>query len=238
MIQINNPDYYNDISEQFFKYSLSKLDTQSIMTKLEEVSAEELNMYLNNDRRKIAFWVNVYNAYVQVLLQEDPLRFEDKRSFFRGKNLKLVERDLSLEKIEHHIIRRSQWKYGFGNVRLWFRPNYERMLRVEKREARVHFALNCGAKSCPSTVVLTPSTLEEQLKENTTEYIAKTSKYNPEDNTVSITSLFSWFRGDFGNKKGIRRMLMSEGIIPYGSSPKLVMLEYDWTLDLSNWKQW
>lgn len=38
------------------------------------------------------------------------------------------------------------------------------MQKVEEVDKRIHFALNCGAKSCPPIKLFTPDTLEEGLQ--------------------------------------------------------------------------
>ncbi len=233
--QVKDPLYFNNLSEVFLKTALERGNTQIYQNELAKVDLEVLAEQLNNDTKRVSFWVNIYNAYIQVLLQADPTKFENKRSFFSSKQIPLFQEKLSLEKIEHHIIRRSQWKFGLGNFKLWFRPKFEHLLRVDQRESRVHFVLNCGAKSCPPTRVLTPGNLEKQLTQSTTDYLKKTTTFDDETNTVHLTPLFMWFRGDFGNKKGIRKMLAKEGLIPDNSKVKIEKIEYDWTLDLDNW---
>ena len=97
----------------------------------------------------------------------------------------------------------------------------------------MHFALNCGALSCPPVLPLRTETLEQQLDELTSSYLPKFSTYNKSENTVNTTPLFSWFRGDFGGEKGIKNMLRKYNIIP-STDVKLKFDSYDWTLDLGN----
>lgn len=226
--------YYNDFSEAFLEAAIKNTDQEKFLQELARVSVDSLALYLDSDEKRIAFWVNIYNAFVQHLLHADPSKYEDKNKFFSHNQLRIFGETISLDKIEHGIIRRSQWKYGLGEIRTLFPPEFEKKLRLQVREPRVHFVLNCGAKSCPMTVILRPASLEDQLRTQTISFIKQTSVYKEEVNEVEITSLFSWFRGDFGGKRGIRKFLAFYEIIPDESKPGLVFADYDWTLDLDN----
>ena len=46
----------------------------------------------------------------------------------------------------------------------------------------------------------------------------------------------SWFRGDFGGKKGMIRILKNYNIISSDINPKINFKKYDWTLKLNNYK--
>lgn len=226
---------YNQLSEEFLVKAIKGESTKEVRTLLSTLSYEELSDALDHDTKRIAFWVNIYNAYVQHFLRKNPAAFDNTRKFFSSNQIRMFDRNISLEKIEHGIIRRSQWKLGLGRIPALFPPKFERCLRLDKREPRVHFVLNCGAKSCPPVIVLTPAKLEEQLTSNTKAYLEATSQYNNDNNEVNITPLFNWFRGDFGGKSGIRRMLQQYDVIPPDSRPKLKWLDYDWTLDVDNY---
>lgn len=143
---------------------------------------------------------------------------------------------ISFAKIEHGIIRKSQWSLGLGLIRTWFPNRFERKLRVSKRDYRVHFALNCGAKDCPPVTIYQAEYLNAQFKKSTESYLKKTTKYNIAKNEVAITSLFSWFRGDFGSKTDVKKILKTQGLIPT-TNVEIIYKNYDWTLDLDNWSE-
>ena len=210
-------------------------DSEPLRIELAEVSIDTLRLYLDNDQKKIAFWVNIYNAYIQYYLRSNPGSFEKKHQFFSKKQIPMFGKKLSFDIIEHGILRKSQWKYGLGNIGKLFKPKFEKKFRVSRREPRIHFVLNCGAKSCPPVRILEADELENQLKQSTTHFIKKSSRYDVKANEVQISKIFMWFRGDFGNKKGIRKLLAQEGIVPSGTKPKIKTDPYDWTLDLDNW---
>ncbi|MEO9893171.1 DUF547 domain-containing protein [Aurantibacter sp.] len=224
----------NELSELFLKSIKDGKPTDEIQSKLSALTLNDLEKDLTTDTKKLAFWINIYNAYIQVILSEHPEKYEDRRTFFKAEQIPIAGRFISFAKIEHGIIRKSQWELGLGKIRKWFPNKFERKLRVEKRNYRIHFALNCGAKDCPPVAIYDANRLNEQLNIGTEKYLETTSEFNKENNEVSITSLFSWFRGDFGSKNDIKNILKTHGVIPT-TSVDISYKNYDWTLDLHNW---
>ncbi|NIS29619.1 MAG: DUF547 domain-containing protein, partial [Actinobacteria bacterium] len=69
---------------------------------------------VDTDPARYAFWLNLYNAWVQRALREDPSRLERRWRFFRAKRVPVAGRKLSLDDLEHGLLRRSQLKLGLG----------------------------------------------------------------------------------------------------------------------------
>ena len=225
----------NEISENFLKKIKNESPTNDIRATLFSLSLEDLKEGLKTDNEKLAFWVNIYNAYIQVILLENPKLYDDKRAFFKMEQIPIAGRLLSFEKIEHGIIRKSQWPLGLGLIRKWFPNKFERKLRVDERDYRIHFALNCGAKDCPPVAIYEADRLDEQFDTGTERYLKRTSEFKADQKAVAVTSLFNWFRGDFGCKKGVKKILKEQGIIPATKGVDITYQNYDWTLDLDNW---
>jgi len=224
----------NSLSEKFLTNIQNGKETNDIRAALYALSLDDLEKGLKTDAQKLAFWVNIYNGYIQVILSEHPEKYEDRREFFKAEQIPIAGRLVSFAKIEHGIIRKSQWELGLGKIRKWFPNKFERKLRVDKRDYRIHFALNCGAKDCPPVAVYDSDRLEEQFNKGTEMYLKSTSEYVKEKNEVAVTSLFSWFRGDFGSKRGVKKILKKQNIIPH-TDIDIAYKNYDWTLDLDNW---
>lgn len=195
---------------------------------------EDLISELNEDAKKLAFWINVYNAYIQIILLENPEIFQNRNKLFGGKHINVAGQSISLDNIEHGILRRSKWKYSFGYISNPFITSFERVIRVDKVDPRIHFALNCGASSCPPIRSYNPDDLERQLELATESYLETEINYLPEKNLMVIPAIFNWFRGDFGGKKGIVEFLRK-----YNSSfPvnfKISFKTYDWAMKLNNY---
>lgn len=226
---------FNQLSEEFLDNIKNDKSTNEIRAKLYNTTLEKLEKGLKSDTEKLAFWINIYNAYIQVILSEHPDKYNDRREFFKNEQIPIAGRLISFAKIEHGIIRKSQWELGLGYIRKWFPNKFERKLRVDNRDYRIHFALNCGAKDCPPVAIYESDRLNEQLSEGTKKYLERTSEYRPDKNEVAVTSLFNWFRGDFGCKSGIKDILKEKDIIPTTKKVDLTYKNYDWTLDLDNW---
>ncbi|MEM6841638.1 MAG: DUF547 domain-containing protein [Bacteroidota bacterium] len=223
------------LSKELVRTAREGKDASGIMDKLAAVSVEELSAELDTDESRKAFWINVYNASVQHILTRQPELFEDRGAFFKKDQITIAGELISLDKIEHGIIRGSKIKWLLGLVSDPFADQYERTFRTDKADGRIHFALNCGAKSCPYIAVYDAIYMDEQLDEIANQFLNRTSTYEPESEKVYVTSLFSWFRGDFGGKSGIRDYLRKYEVIPQEADPSLSFETYDWTLELGNY---
>ncbi|WP_363465761.1 DUF547 domain-containing protein [Halogeometricum borinquense] len=204
--------------------------------RLSALDPTTLTRRLSDDARRIAFWLNVYNAFVQDCLSDDPESF-DRTRFFRRAQVPVAGQLLSLNDIEHGILRRSMLSWGLGYLPRPFPNAFERAARVDERDFRIHFALNCGAASCPPVAVYDPETLDADLEWITEGYLDSEVVYDRLAGTVTVPRLFLWYRGDFGGGRGIRRILRQYGQIPDGAAPKLRYRGYDWSLSLGNYAE-
>ena len=200
---------------------------------LRTASMDDLQTQLNNDSKKYAFWVNIYNIYILHILRGNSALYEDRKKFFNNKQLTIAGQEMSFADVEHGIIRRSQFQYFLGYIRNPFAPKYQKRLRPKKKEYRVHFALNCGAKSCPPVPILYAEGLDEQLNMLTKAYLETVTTFDADKNEVTTTPLASWFRGDFGGKSGTKKILHKLGFIP-DQKCGIAYGPYDWSLDLDN----
>ena len=224
----------NTLSEAFLAAAKEGKDTGIYKKALAETTIDSIANILKTDVQRYSFWINIYNAYILDILKQHPEYYEDRDSFFATKQLLIAGEAIAFAKIEHGILRRSQWELGFGYMGKWFPDAFERSLRVKKRDYRVHFALNCGAKDCPPVAIYKAETLHEQLEQGTRLFLKKSSTYDKGSNSITVTALFNWFRGDFGGKNGIRDVLKKYGVVEDTEDLSLEYASYDWTLDLEN----
>jgi len=201
---------------------------------LEASTVDELLHQLDTDVKRLAFWINVYNGYIQLRLTDNPEYYEDRRSFFKKELIHIAGQQMSFADIEHGIIRRTQFEYFLGYLRNPFAARYKKQLRPKERDFRIHFALNCGAKSCPPVRAYTAENFEKQIEDSSQKFLDKFSSYDAATNTVTTTPLFSWFRGDFKGKKGVKKILYRYGITP-STDVSVNYGDYDWTLYLNNY---
>lgn len=203
---------------------------------LKNANENDLAAQLNTDFKRLAFWLNIYNGFTQVILKNNPDQYKTRSAFFGSEQIKIAGKDLSLNMIEHGILRRSKIKWSMGYLTKLFPSSYERKFRVDKLDYRIHFALNCGAKSCPPIALYKPEEINNQLNVATETYLKGESKFDSAAKVVRVPALMSWFKNDFGGNKGIIRILIQNKIIPKGSNPAIEFKEYDWSLHLNNYK--
>lgn len=181
-------------------------------------------------RAATAFWINLYNAFVQRHLAADPSLYDHKRRFFGDRRIAVAGTDLSLDDIEHGLLRSSQWKYGLGYIpRLFPRP-FERTHRLPDVDPQIHFALNCGAESCPPIAAYTASNIDSELDTSTHSFLQQSSTHDQNADEVWVTRLFLYYRGDLGGRRGIYDFLEQYDVIDQGSRPRVRYEQYDWTL--------
>jgi hypothetical protein len=212
------------------------VDPSGILKVLAEFKESDLAVGLNDDAAKKTFWINIYNAMVQYRLKQDTSEYVNRGKFFRNRNIVVAGRNLSLDDIEHRMLRRSKVKWSLGYANRWFPSDFEKTFRVEELDWRIHFALNCGAMSCPAIDYYRQHSINEQLDNATTLFLMFETEYDSTANTFTLPKLFKWFRKDFGGKAGIYSILEKGEYIPEGSKPKLVYKPYDWTLSVSNFR--
>ncbi|MBC7915323.1 MAG: DUF547 domain-containing protein [Pyrinomonadaceae bacterium] len=232
---INNVSYLQ-LSQDFLYAARTGDSTKNYIDKLGKADLNDLFSQLNGDEKKVAFWLNIYNAYTQILLKNNPEKYKSRSSFFSDKKIVIGGRPLSLDIIEHGLLRRSKIKWSMGYLSNPFPSDFEKRFRVSNLDYRIHFALNCGAKSCPPIAFYEVEQLNEQLDLATRTYLEGEAKFDSEKNTIKLPAIMGWFRGDFGGKKQMLQLLKKIEIIPKNSSPKIEFLKYDWTLYLNNYK--
>ncbi len=229
-------DSYVELARELMERVKEERPYEKVRKKLEEASVEALDKELDEDPKRLAFWLNVYNAHIQILLQEDPSLYDDRDAFFGKERVTIAGEKLSFDKIEHGIIRRSKVKVSMGYANKMFPGSFEKRFRLDELDPRIHFALNCGARNCPPVAVHHAERIDKELDYMSRKFLEETTELK--NGKAHVVALFSWFRGDFGGKDGIREMLRRYDIISGDASPELVFKDYDWTLSLGNYRNW
>jgi hypothetical protein len=190
---------------------------------IKATSLSKLKLALNTEDKKKAFWINLYNAAFLVLRKKNGL---SSPQIFISRRIKFADFTLSLDDIEHGILRRGQWKYGLGYFKRPFIRQEISSLMVDKLDYRIHFALNCGAKSCPAIRFYDYLKLNTQLNSAKNTFLEENSLEL--DNQLLVSKIFLWFYGDFGGKRGIieahQRVLNLKR-----TNYSLKYSEYDWS---------
>ncbi len=231
----NNP--LVKLSQDFMYAAKTHEETANYISELKNLNYNELMNGLKNDDDKKAFWINLYNAYTNASLHKDPNQYKSRNKFFKNKNIIVADKTFSLDKIEHGILRRSSIKWSLGYFSKLFPSKIEKELRVDKLDYRIHFALNCGAKSCPPIAFYNPENLNTQLDVAATAYLTGETEFDAETNILKLPAILSWFRRDFGGKKKMVELLKENKLLPLEVNPKIKFKKYDWTLYVDNYKQ-
>ncbi|HEY0057668.1 MAG TPA: DUF547 domain-containing protein [Flavisolibacter sp.] len=224
------------LSQEFIYAAKTGDELSALQTSLKEISYTTLRETLKSDNEKKAFWINIYNGFTNAILKAAPEKYSNRSRFFRAKQIPVAGKTFSLDEVEHDLLRRSKIKWSLGYVNKIFPSKRSRQLRVDSLDYRIHFALNCGAKSCPPIAYYTPEGLDAQLELATKAYLASEVIVDKDRNIVELPALMSWFRADFGGKKGMIAILKKHGLIAAEAFPKIRFKKYDWTLELNNYK--
>lgn len=223
-------EYLNKLSEQLLLNVKMEKDVSKIRLVLEDLKLNELQKNLINDTQKKAFWINIYNAFYQILRKKEKV---DKQIIYKKKLFTIAGTMFSLDDVEHGILRRYRYKYSLGFIANLFPPKIIKKLAVSKIDYRIHFALNCGAKSCPPIAFYTPLNIEEELNLATQSFLESETDFYPDKKEIHTTVLFKWFLADFGDIKGIKNIFkrqLGKDIPDY----KIKYKEYSWEEDLAN----
>jgi len=128
---------------------------------------------------QLAFWINAYNAFtIAKVLDAFPIpRANAVPHFFDGKGLRVAGRDMSLNDIEHGMVRR---KFA---------------------DPRAHAALVCAGRSCPRLLphAYPADGLDAVLDAQMAEFVADPfrNRYEPAAGRAHLSDIFNGYRGDF-----------------------------------------
>jgi len=192
---------------------------------------------LYNDEIKKTFWINIYNAYTQILLSNNPEKYKKRNAFFSSKEIIIAGSKMSLDDIEHGILRRSKNKWSLGYLQKIFPSSFEKKYRVDTLDNRIHFTLNCGAKSCPPIAFYKTETINTQLDIATKTFLTNEVNWNSDSATIYLPTFMNWFSADFGGKKGMRKLLIKYAIPTPSKKYSIRFNKYDWSLFLQQYTE-
>jgi hypothetical protein len=197
--------------------ALKESDAAKLTGYLKALQAVEIEKYPKAEQ--FAFWVNLYNAAtIDVILKNYPLEsIKDIGILGQGpwkdKTLKVSGRTLSLDDIEHGILR-PVWK-----------------------DVRIHYAVNCASIGCPNlaTKAYTAETLEPMLEEAARAYINHPRGFARVDGALVSSSIFDWYVDDWGDQKAVldhaRKYATPQTREMLGEATEIDSNDYDWSLN-------
>jgi len=158
----------------------------------------------------MSYWINAYNAFtVKLIVDNYPLKsitkLENGKPWDK-KWIKLGGKTYSLNNIENDILR----------------PTY--------KDARIHFAVNCAAKSCPPLLnkAWTSRNLESNFERQAKAFINNNTYNKIGGNEIEISKIFEWYAVDFGN---IVKYVNKYASTKADAKAKVKYMEYNWDLN-------
>jgi len=236
--EILSPTALADLSTEFLTAVRTGASTPPLEGELAALDYDTL-VELSTDRgAATTFWLNCYNAFTQLLLDRDRSLYDSRNQFFSSRLIPIAGERLSLDEIEHGLLRGGHWKLGGGYLRWPFYRDLVDRLAVEPadRNYRIHFALNCGAASCPPIVAYSVGAVDRQLDVATRGYLDSEVSYDVDRNVARVPRLCLWYRGDFGGRRGIQQLLADFKQVPPEAGPRLRYADYDWSLALDQFR--
>ncbi|WP_075342837.1 DUF547 domain-containing protein [Tenacibaculum agarivorans] len=195
------------ISERLLLAVKQSEDTSALLLELSSGTSNKLVDNLKSDAEKKAFWINIYNAYFLILRKDLHLK---KPHIYTEKRIEIAGENFSLDDIEHGILRKYRYKYSLGFIANFFTSKLIKQLAVNTIDYRIHFALNCGAKSCPPIAFYHHEKINQQLDLATQSFLENETDYFDHKKEVHVTMLFKWFLKDFGSFIGIRKIYKNQ----------------------------
>jgi hypothetical protein len=186
---------------------------------------------------RLAFWINVYNAMVfhGVVALRVHRSVREIRAFFSRVSYRVGGFVLSADDVEHGILR-GNGRHGVLRRRRFGASDPRRALAVEPVEPRIHFAITCGAQSCPPFGVYRAAVLEEQLDLATRNFVNQAVALDARG-CVTCSRILRWYAEDFEAAGGLGAFLWRHldagpvrDAIAGRTRPCDVYRAYDWGL--------
>lgn len=160
--------------------------------------------------KKMAYLINAYNAFT-IKLVADNYPVGSITNLHGGKPwdhkwIKLGDKTYTLNDLEHKI------------------------LRPQFNDARIHFAVNCAAASCPPVLnrAWTASNLNSNLDKQTKLFINNAAFNNIDEKQVELSKIFEWYKEDFGD---LITYINKYSNTKVKDNAKVSFREYDWALN-------
>lgn len=202
---------------------------QKLRQDLGKVNAASLNR-----KEQLAYWINVYNVNTTVTVLE-------------GYPVKSI-RDLSTDPvIRLNVFKKQRVPTAGGMLSLNDVENGK--IREGFKDPRIHFAINCAARSCPPvrTEAYTGDKLDAQLDDQARKFLSGPlgARVQKDGSTlrIHVTKIMDWFGEDFtkwggGKLSFLRRFVSADKqamIDAAGGKAALAYDDYDWSLN--NWSR-
>lgn len=164
--------------------------------------------WTHND--KLAYWMNVYNAFtIKLIIDNYPTAsIKDIKDAWDSRFFKLGKKWYNLNEVEHKILR----KMG---------------------DARIHFGINCASFSCPPILnkAFTAANVNDELDFLAKRFINDTQRNKISSDRIELSKIFQWFGKDFKTEGSLIDFLNKYSEVKINSNAKKTYLKYNWDLN-------
>ena len=155
---------------------------------------------LKSREQRLAFWTNLYNTAVIHGIIELEIRqsVKEVHGFFDRITYDIGGHRFSLNDMEHGILRGNR-RHPYRFFKPFKRGDPRLEFTVVPMDPRVHFALVCGARSCPPIGFYEAEQIDFQLELAAASFINSPQvKVSSQERTVLLSMIFKWYKADFG----------------------------------------
>lgn len=217
-------------------YAALQNDSARLRSYLDQLAAAAPEAVARGDRQtQLVFWINAYNAcMLKQVIEHYPIAragfrrlvsgsttggpgsVRDISSVFKRKHCRVAGALRSQDDIEHGILR-------------------------PMGEPRIHFVVNCAARSCPvlAAEAYLPERLDQQLDAAVRRFVATDTQFRivrGDRPALQVNKILDWYAKDFGGPNGVKRFFAR--YLPPDAATyiqrvelRLRFFDYDWTLN-------
>ena len=217
-------------------YAALQNDSAQLRFYLDDLAAAAPEGVAKADRQtQLAFWINAYNAcMLKQVIEHYPMEqgafrrlaigstpgragsVRDISGVFKRNHCRVAGASRSQDDIEHGILR-------------------------PMGDARIHFAINCAARSCPvlAAEAYVPERVDQQLDAAVRRFVANDTQLwivVGDRPALQVNKILDWYSKDFGGSDGVKQFFaryLSPDAATYiqRADVQLRFFDYDWTLN-------
>lgn len=186
---------------------------------------------------RLAFWINVYNALVLHGIISLGVRRTvwEVWNFFGRASYRIGGLTFSADEIEHGILRGNRRRI-IPPLRPFARRDPRLAMAISPVDPRIHFAITCGARSCPPVGVYQTAAIDQQLDLATRNFVNQEITLDSQGR-ITCSKIFKWYRSDFDTTGGLTDFLLrylDDGpvreAVAGGAAPCQAFRPYQWGL--------
>lgn len=173
-----------------------------------------------NDNEKMAYWINVYNAFtLQLILDHYPL-----------KSIKDIGASVQIPFVN------TPWQKNFfsiGGESMNLDQIEHKILLKEFNEPRIHFALVCASRSCAPLrqEAYTAEKMEAQLTDQAKRFLLDKNRNEFSKDKVEVSKYFTWYKKDFTKNGTVIDYLNKYAPIKINANATINYKDYNWNLN-------